>query len=205
MVATSPMTTTRTNPLLFEEASRLFRCRISSTTALSSPSSKQMKRCRYPTRLSTSSLSTTAAILLLSQLLPETNADFSGEWNGEWTAGSDDTLSSNYYDDDTSGGTYSMWRDDDQVDAMSPEKLITVTSIGIGVFMMLLCCVCYPEILAVCFRKCTGGVFERRSEAAGGEYVGGKQVKEKKKRRSKSRGSKGSSRGSKTEKEMELV
>mmetsp|Transcript_29294 Transcript_29294/g.53595 ORF Transcript_29294/g.53595 Transcript_29294/m.53595 type:complete len:305 (-) Transcript_29294:218-1132(-) len=144
--------------------------------------------------------------------LEEEEEEWTGEWNGEWTAPQDDAYvyecGDNCDDDTASSKASSMWLDGDPL-AWTEDKIITYVSVGILSFMTLLCCVCYPEILVVTFRKLCGCCLGGSAAAAGGagadgmdeemgrDYVGGKQEKElkkKKKRRSRSSSKSGRSR-----------
>jgi len=116
-----------------------------------------------------------------------------------------------------------MWLDGDSDPlAWTPDQIITYVSVGILSFMTLLCCVCYPEILVVTFRKlcgcCLGGSVaavggagaDGTDEEMGGGYVGGMQEnepKKKKKRRSRSstKSSGSRSRSKSKSKNIELV
>eukprot|EP00580_Thalassiosira_gravida_P001508 CAMPEP_0201603664 /NCGR_PEP_ID=MMETSP0492-20130828/4041_1 /ASSEMBLY_ACC=CAM_ASM_000837 /TAXON_ID=420259 /ORGANISM="Thalassiosira gravida, Strain GMp14c1" /LENGTH=300 /DNA_ID=CAMNT_0048067493 /DNA_START=569 /DNA_END=1471 /DNA_ORIENTATION=- len=152
--------------------------------------------------------------------------EWTGEWNGEWTASQDDDYvyecGENCNDDNASSkaDSGSMWLDSDPL-AWTPDQVITYVSVGLLSFMTLLCCVCYPEILVVTFRKlcgcCLGGSAaaaggagaDGTDEATGGDYVGGKLEKspKKKKRRSRSstKSSRSRSRSKSKSKDIELV
>jgi len=152
--------------------------------------------------------------------------EWTGEWNGEWTAGDDAVYEcGDDCNDDDQKSNSGMWLDND-IDALglSPDQIISYVSIGILVFMTLLCCMCYPEIIVVAYGKicgCCGGGGGGGAGGKGvsgngdgeeeavvqGDYVGGRQEREdkdrkkKKRRKSKTR----SSSRSKPSRNVELV
>mmetsp|Transcript_28355 Transcript_28355/g.59885 ORF Transcript_28355/g.59885 Transcript_28355/m.59885 type:complete len:286 (-) Transcript_28355:176-1033(-) len=149
--------------------------------------------------------------------------EWTGEWDGEWAAPSDDYVYECSGDNcnDDNNGRGSEWYESDP-DAMTPEEIITYVSIGIVVFFTMLCCVCYPEIMVLAYRKVcgclcgccgAGGGGAVGSGVSGGgkdenlmegDYVGGAQDSESKRKRRKSR-TRSSSRGKSREREVELV
>jgi len=149
--------------------------------------------------------------------------EWTGEWNGEWTAGDDaDYECGDNCNDDGSGASQqtSMWLDDENIDGLTAEQIITYVSVGLLSFMTLMCCVCYPEILVVgCSKMCGccgfGGVEKAREKAAhgvsvdgmeGDNYVGGRQDSGKKKKRRKSKSRSRSRQGSRNrDRDVELV
>ena len=101
-------------------------------------------------------------------------------------------------------------RNDDGLELeLSENEIIMAVSVGIVVFMALLCCFCYPEILVLAFNKLCCCCFPRRYPASGEglAYIGGKQS-DKRKRRSKTSRSRSGGRNSKSsskQKDVELV
>lgn len=130
--------------------------------------------------------------------------EWTGQWNGEWTAPTDDYVYECNDDNcdgeksSSSSGGGGMWIDGDP-EEYTPEQIITYVSIGILSFMTLLCCFCYPEIIVVGCGKmcgCCPGANKGKPSAGeedddlGGDYVGGAQGgKTKKKRRKSSKSS----------------
>lgn len=162
--------------------------------------------CLYSTTLSAAHK--TNNNFLRRKLEDEAN-NWTGEWNGEWTAANNDDIvyecdGDDCNDDDSSRNSgSSMWLDDGDRSALTPDQIITYVSVGILSFMVLLCCCCYPEILVMAYGKfcgrCPGAAGASNKSAVegdgddeGGDYVGGRQddggsgKKKKKKRRSSS-------------------
>ncbi|KAL7469544.1 hypothetical protein ACHAXS_009800 [Conticribra weissflogii] len=128
--------------------------------------------------LSISLLSPLLSVLLLPSA-SATSSEFTGEWNGAWTANSnrDDDAYSRRDDDHRE---YSMWYETSE-DDISPEKLAAILSGVVLAILALMCCACHPEIVALLFQKCCPCCGKRGDEGlgkvAGGEYHGGKQSK----------------------------
>ncbi|KAL7535399.1 hypothetical protein ACHAXR_006466 [Thalassiosira sp. AJA248-18] len=136
--------------------------------------------------------------------LEDEDNEWTGEWNGEWTAdqGDDYVYSCNgdNCNDDNTRSSGGMWLDDVDPLALTPDQIITYVTVGILSFMILLCCVCYPEILMVAYAKMCACCCCGRGVAKGGDYVGGKQDSDKKKKKKKKK-----RRSSRTRGDVELV
>ena len=104
--------------------------------------------------------------------------DFTGQWNGQWHA------DSSSYDADCTGSSCnddgSGWLDAADPEALTPEQIVTYASLGLLVFMTLLCLVCYPEIISVPSRALLNGCCSCNDPSlahgadAGGDFVGGR-------------------------------
>ena len=105
-------------------------------------------------------------------------------------------------------------RNDDGLEfQMSENEIITAVSVGMVVFMALLCCFCYPEILILGFNKLCCCCCPRRDPVSGEgqDYIGGQQSDKRRRRSRTSRTSRSRSSGrrsrssSRRNKDVELV
>merc|ERR1719356_474043 len=145
-----------------------------------------------------------ASSLSMRRLEDEDGDDggFLGYWNGIWRASDDqvyECVGENCNDDDLGGS----WLVDNPSD-LTENEIITYVSVGIVVFMALLCCFCYPEILILTFNRMCGCCCPRGDQNAvsgGGresDYVGGQQERRRRRSRSGSRRSSRSRSGSRS-------
>ena len=106
--ATSSQSSSETatpTPQPLHDATRLFHCATAPPSTLHSPTLSRITRCRYPLRFTTSNSLNVILIALVGVAMGEDG--FTGEWNGEWQANSN-----NDDNDDGRGGAngaYSMW------------------------------------------------------------------------------------------------
>merc|ERR1719291_902670 len=137
-----------------------------------------------------------------------------GYWDGKWKASDDQTYECDG-DNCNDGNSSDGWVENPSDMGLTENEIITYVSVGIVVFMALLCCFCYPEILILTFNRMCGCCCPRGDQNAvsgGGresDYVGGQQERRRRRSRSGSRRSSRSRSGSRSKrssrKEMELV
>jgi len=143
--------------------------------------------------------------------------EWTGEWDGEWEANDDEQAYECEGDNcNVNVSNRDEWLDDDSDTlGLTENEIITAVSVGIVVFMALLCCFCYPEILILTINRMCGCCCPRgdRSGVSGegreSDYVGGKQEKRRrrgsKSRRKSTRSRSGSKSRRSSRNETELV
>ncbi|KAL3783948.1 hypothetical protein ACHAW5_010462 [Stephanodiscus triporus] len=137
---------------------------------------------------------------------------FSGKWDGQWQADSNeyyrDCIGDECPDDDSAR---EGWFDSVDSNSLTPEQIVTYVTLGILGFMTLLCLVCYPEIVSVpcmALRDTCCSLLSGSSGIDGGsdgDYVGGRELETPRSKKKKKKGDELTKGGLESSKDVELV